>query len=1283
MDDKDIKRLIDAIEKHAVITQTRSVRNETIDGKQFNDTQSKDVADKFRKVLEDLTDNFSKTLKENAEETKKHIEEYNQKLSATVKEFEEAKKESQKLPEALKDIEKSMQEAGASASDITQAQAKYQANVTANLDKARTNLSNFQSNQDKKLKELNAERTKTLDDQIKSEKALKAKMDVAIKQRQKALDKAAKAETWSQLTNGRSDQFENRGYEYRKFGNALRRYGKNTGGITGKAMTKLGSVAKSFGGSLVKGGPILGAIQMGCDAVGAAMKMYAKNIEHQAKQQEFENQKRAAIQQRQLALTQSFGEEQQAVQQNVITKAQNEIGAKSALAVEGNAIVQNAKAASVETGLKSLTDIAGGAFAAASQKIDIDASITKFQNKYDTTLGEGKYKRNGLLDAQNELADTQLSLKKKNLAAKNLSTLTTAETSLASINQKQGQENTAYVTDTASDAINAVPIVNGFTEPLTQGANAVRDANFALANAQLEGVNQEKNYQAQMNETRTNICTTMEGAAADFKKYGVEAAINMQNQIYDAKVDAEAREQKAWLNFTQTIFNAFQKSETAAYQMGRAFGYNEEQLHTYAKNLSQTQITVSKWGKNMEDMLKLQSSYQETTGRNTIFSEEDFNKSFANGLLMGDDVISQLNAGMEPFNKSVADSNEMFYEMYRDVTKMGMSGRKYAKDLVNNLKLAEKYNFKGGVKSLMEMAKWAQNVRFNTNSLDGMLDKVQEGGLEGIIKQSAELQVLGGNFAMGSDPLAMAYESFMDPEGYAKRMNGMIAGQGMMDSETGEVSFGIASQLAMRQMAKSTGQDYKDVLAQAKQQVKVNKMKDLVSQSFDDDQMAAIANNAKYKNGEWVVNTQNGAKSVSSLTAEEISTLSGGDDPTKSMDENIAEMRSTQELMKATQDQISARLQNSQWDSFRDSALQMVENIQKHFDDKFPTYVYNINEKMKEVVNAQQDMVHQIMGGDGTDNTISAVQQAVKGLSDNVTSKIGETNTKLGEMISGLKDAFPDAQFDKNIQTGAEALNKFRSKRNDNEWMGQVGTKNTDSFNVMKELYENFDAYYDSMTEGERWLVSRWDPDDNVATANVSDKHKQEVKDLGNYQSMKKRLELRYGKDFANAFEKQFYGMKNGGSIYSNGDDPFTEDGLISTNGNLSKINDGLVVQNGVATNIDKHDQVLAAKEGGPLDRMLDMIQPRSMPYDSYVKEAPYYSGGSSNNGEIKIAPISITINGSINVNGSSIDLSSQIQNDPNFQNALWGLISQEVSKKIGNTGKMIDPLYNRIQNTL
>ena len=1129
------------------------------------------------------------------------------------------------------------------------------------------------------------ERIEMLKDRRKQEEAAQKKIienvknytklrDAVEEEYRKAIKAEAKKNVFSALTNGKSDRVSRQG-------DGIKEFGESVSALGGK---KLGGKILEFGDK-IKGmaGPIA-LIQQGCELAGAAMKMYAKNVEHQAKQQEFENKKQATIQQRQLALTQSFGEEQQAEQQNIIAKAQNEIGMTSQLAVEGNSIVQNAKAASVETGLKSLTDIAGGAFAAAAQQIDISTSVKKFQNKTKTMLGENDNDEKSILGAQNKLADTQLKLKKENIEAKNLSTRTTANTALAMIEQQQGQENASYYTSTASDIVNAVPIVNGMTQPLTEGGQAIMEAEFKLANVRLEGVNQEKNYQAKLNETRTNIRTTMESTAADFKKYGIETAVNMQNQIYDAKADAEAREEKAWLNFTQTIFNAFQKSETAAYQMGRAFGYNEEQLHTYTQNLSKTQITVSKWGKNMEDMMKLQTSYQETTGRNTIFSEEDFNKSFANGLLMGDDVVSQLNAGMEPFNKSVADSNEMFYEMYRNVTKMGMSGKKYVKDLVNNLKLAEKYNFKGGVRSLMEMAKWAQNVRFNTGSLDGMLNKVQEGGLEGIIKQSAELQVLGGNFAMGSDPLAMAYEAYMDPEGYAKRMNGMIAGQGIMDSQTGEVSFGIASQQMMRQMAKSTGQDYKDVLAQAKQQVKVNKMKSVISQNFNDDQIAAIANNAKYENGEWVVNTQNGVKNVSDLTSEDISSLSGTDDPTKSMDENIAAMRSTQEKMKGAQEYISSTLQNGQWNTFRDDAEQMITNVTTHFDKNIPEYVNNIETKMQDVINSQESMVNQIMGSNSTDNTISAVKQAVQGLIETTSTKIGETNQKLGYINANLIAAFPDAHAD---TSKGGALGKFREKRNNASWISDLNTEGSDAFNTLKDLYENFDAYFSSMTDGEKWLVSHWDPSGDKAESKVSDQHKKAVEELGDFYTMYKRLEIQHGKEFAEVFKKQWSGMKASEAWYSD-NEAFTEDGLISTNGNLSKINDGLVVQNGISTRIDKNDQVLAAKDGGPLDRMLDMVQPRPMPYDSYVKENPYYGGNSNNasvgnnNGEIKIAPISITINGSINVNGSSIDLTTQIQNDPNFQNALWGLISQEVSKKIGNTGKMIDPIYNRIKNT-
>lgn len=39
---------------------------------------------------------------------------------------------------------------------------------------------------------------------------------------------------------------------------------------------------------------------------------------------------------------------------------------------------------------------------------------------------------------------------------------------------------------------------------------------------------------------------------------------------------------------------------------------------------------------------------------------------------------------------------------------MGLDGRKYMKDMVNNMKMANKFTFKDGVKGLADMAKWAQ-----------------------------------------------------------------------------------------------------------------------------------------------------------------------------------------------------------------------------------------------------------------------------------------------------------------------------------------------------------------------------------------------------------------------------------------------------------------------------------------------------------------------------------------------------------------------------------------------
>ena len=1034
------------------------------------------------------------------------------------------------------------------------------------------------------------------------------------------------------------------------FGNSLNKLG----------MEKIGGAFSELGKGLIgKAGPI----GIGLKLVTGALDAYGQYMQQKAKEQEFQNQKDAVAQQRQLALTQSFGEEQQAIMGNTITKAQNEIASKSGLAIEANSIAQNADAAATEIGLKSFTDIAGGAFEAAAQQISLQTSINKFQKHMET---QGK-----IVAAKNALADTQLGLKQENIAAKNASTRTKAETELSKINQEESQQATNFYMGVAKQVGGVVPVAG---ELLNAADGAVKGYQ-AEQKAKLAGVIQEKNYQASLNETRTNIKTTMEGTAADFRASAIETVANMENQIYDAEQDALERKLKAELNFTQGIFNSFQKAETAAYQMGRSLNFNGTQLSVYARTLAATQETVGKWGKTMEDMAKLQTSYQETTGVNKLLSERDFNKSFANGFLIGDDLVSQLNSGMEVFNTSVSDSNDMFYEMYKSVTKMGLSGKKYAKDLVNNLKIAEKYNFRGGVKGLMEMSKWAQNVRFNTSALDGMLNKVQEGGLEGVIKQSAELQVLGGNFAMGSDPLAMAWESFNDPEAYAKRVNGMLSGLGVFNSRTGDVEVKGANRMIMNQAAKSLGMNVEDLMKQIRQEGRVNQIKSFVGGRFDNDQLSAIANNATYNNGQWTVNTVNGTKNITELTADDVASLSGVDD-NGTVEENVQKMLSTAEEMKGTVTTISNKLQNNLWDNFNSDAKQMIENVNKNFKDG--NFTTMLSQNMSSVVQAQGDILNILNGKtDGNDNIISTLKSSVEILKKEVTDAIDKTNGKLQSMVEGLNKAFPDAHTD---NADIALLQENMRKKN---WLEKTVVEGTKEYEAMKRMYDNFEDTYQAIRASNyndlekrvmAQVLSRWDPEGWHGSARVTkETYDTVVND-----------DKALGKWYLDMLKGVF-----GDNNYRFGEGK-TEIGDWSSNTGTTRHNkktqDGLIAQNGSLTRIDSSDQVLAAKKDGPIDRMLDMVQPRPTQYNSYVRNnsSNITNGGqvlaAKKDGPIEIKPISININGNIQLNGTNVDFTSQMQNDPNFKEALWKIISVEVSKRADNSGRTYDPLYNRIQ---
>ena len=122
----------------------------------------------------------------------------------------------------------------------------------------------------------------------------------------------------------------------------------------------------------------------------------------------------------------------------------------------------------------------------------------------------------------------------------------------------------------------------------------------------------------------------------------------------------------------------------------------------------------------------------------------------------------------------------------------------------------------------------------------------------------------------------------------------------------------------------------------------------------------------------------------------------------------------------------------------------------------------------------------------------------------------------------------------------------------------------------------------------------------------------------------------------------------------------------------LFKINDGVIAQNGNVIKIDNQDQILAAKEGGPVAKMVDTVQ---SVYSDLPRENPY-TVNTNNGDKIEVAPIEIRLNGNIQLSGSNgtVDITQQITNDPIVMREIAQFISKhlEIEKNLGRVSNAL-----------
>ena len=291
-----------------------------------------------------------------------------------------------------------------------------------------------------------------------------------------------------------------------------------------------------------------------------------------------------------------------------------------------------------------------------------------------------------------------------------------------------------------------------------------------------------------------------------------------------------------------------------------------------------------KYNITSEELIRAQGNFARAIGRNVQFSagRRDENGNIIEGTsqqetmaqmirAFGEQTTADMLQNLELYGLGIDDVSKRMTTMFKTATKSGVSFKNYTDAVVKNMKLAQNFTFKNGLKGLESMAKKAVELRMDMAQIEAFANKVNT--LEGAITTSAKLQVLGGPFAQIADPLAMLSEGLTDIEGLQDRAIRMVGELGHFDRKTGEIRVDSFDKVRLQQAAQAMGMSYNDLYNAAQSRARQNEVTRQVKESvgegsFDKDFLELLKNTAQFRNGQAIFSDGNNEYTMQELAAD-------------------------------------------------------------------------------------------------------------------------------------------------------------------------------------------------------------------------------------------------------------------------------------------------------------------------------------------------------------------------------------------------------------------------------
>lgn len=366
-------------------------------------------------------------------------------------------------------------------------------------------------------------------------------------------------------------------------------------------------------------------------------------------------------------------------------------------------------------------------------------------------------------------------------------------------------------------------------------------------------------------------------------------------------------------NVGKDIMSTWGRVDQAAADYTKTIGGSAEsmrKLTTETIRFVKEQSIGMKYNTSMEELIKLQESYNKSVGRSINLTNSQKETMAAMRKIAGDETTIKFTSSLENFGINPEEVGGVVGRMFETASKSGLAWNKYSSNFLDNIKMAQNYTFRNGLDGLQAMAKKASEIKLDMKQAEAFANKVSS--LEGAVKAGANLSVLGGSFSQFGNPLSMMYEGLNDMEGLQDRVINMFGNLGRWNSKTNMVDISVFDKQRIRAAAEATGMDYSSIMDMIQAKGRSNQVqRQLQGLNFGAEETDFIKNSAQLdKNGQAFMTVGGKKKYLQELSTSDIqllmSTASNDSDNIKTIAQTITGWNDSIEGLKKQKDAIKA-----------------------------------------------------------------------------------------------------------------------------------------------------------------------------------------------------------------------------------------------------------------------------------------------------------------------------------------------------------------------------------------